>query len=53
MHYSINNTKNKIIINLDHGFKILTETYEEEGKKYNILEVYKDGEIQFFDEVEI
>lgn len=50
---NINKIDNKTIINLDYCFRIITETYEEEGKKYNILEVYKDGEIQFFDEVEI
>lgn len=40
-------------IKLEHGYILKTYNYEEKGKNYYILEVHKNNEIQFFEEVEI
>lgn len=46
-------TLSKKSYDLEHGFRINTEIYEENGKEYFILEVTKDGSLQYFDEQRI
>lgn len=46
-------TLSKKSYDLEHGFRINTEIYEENGKEYFLLEVRRHGAIQFFDEVAI
>lgn len=45
--------QNRIARSLGHGFTAVTYDCIEDGKKYYIVEIYKNGEIQYFDEEEI
>ena len=46
-------TLSKKSYDLEYGFRINTEIYEENGKEYFLIEVRRHGAIQFFDEVAI
>lgn len=46
-------TLSKKSYDLEHGFRINTEIYEENGKEYFEIEVRRHGVIQWFDEVTI
>lgn len=39
--------------NIGHGFTLKGENYEEDGKKYYILEIYKDNKLVYFGEVKL
>ena len=46
-------THTKRSYDVGYGFRVDTEIYEENGKEYFIVEVTKDGSLQYFDEQRI